>query len=78
MRTVTPEEYKKVHVPILLVGGKHDTVTPVTPELETLRTYVTIPDSHYHILNCGHGIMLEKGKEVVRLISEFIKTDLKL
>lgn len=70
------ENVSQIKVPVLLIWGKADTITPpfVGEEFHRL-----LPDSELHILeNSGHAPMMEQPAEFNVLLSNFLHTKLNL
>lgn len=68
------EDVPNVKVPVNLIWGKNDTITPpfVAEEFHKL-----LPHSEVHIIeNCGHAAMMERPDEFNRLTKEFLTKNL--
>lgn len=64
------DDVPKITVPINLIWGKNDNVTPpfVAEEFHKL-----LPDSEIHILEkCGHAAMMERPQEFNKVMDEFL------
>jgi pimeloyl-ACP methyl ester carboxylesterase len=60
-----------MQVPVCLIWGKNDTVTPpmVAEEFHRL-----LPDSELHMIDkCGHAAMMEQPEEFNRVVEIFLK-----
>ncbi len=65
------EEIVKMNLPVCLIWGKEDTITPafVGEEFNKL-----LPDSELNIIeHCGHAPMMEKPEEFNRILERFLK-----
>jgi pimeloyl-ACP methyl ester carboxylesterase len=68
------EEVPKVNVPVNLIWGKNDTITPpfVAEEFHKLLT-----NSEIHIIDqCGHAAMMERPAEFNKITEQFLKKNL--
>jgi len=64
------EQLSSINVPILLIWGKDDTITPAFVGEEFHKLF---PDSELYILdNCGHAPMMEKPEEFIGILENFI------
>lgn len=64
------ERLIQIKKPVLLVWGKHDTITPA---FVGEKFHELISDSRLHILeNCGHAPMMEHPEEFNRLLRDFL------
>ncbi len=64
------ERLIQIKRPVLLVWGKHDTITPA---FVGEKFHELISDSRLHILeNCGHAPMMEHPEEFNRLLRDFL------
>ena len=64
------DDVPKITVPVNLIWGKNDNVTPpfVAEEFHKL-----LPDSEIHILEkCGHAAMMERPQEFNKVMDEFL------
>jgi pimeloyl-ACP methyl ester carboxylesterase len=64
------EELKNIKMPVCLIWGKNDTITPplVAEEFKRL-----LPSSELHwIDHCGHAPMMEVPDEFNRIYAEFL------
>jgi pimeloyl-ACP methyl ester carboxylesterase len=64
------EHIGTINIPVLLIWGKNDTITPAFVGEEFHKHF---PNSALHILeNCGHAPMMEKPEEFISLLEEFL------
>lgn len=64
------ERLKFITRPVLLVWGKHDTITPA---FVGEKFHELLPNSRLFLLdNCGHAPMMEHPEEFNRLLNEFL------
>ncbi|HEY0245744.1 MAG TPA: alpha/beta hydrolase [Mucilaginibacter sp.] len=64
------KDLKKIQMPVALIWGKNDKVTP--PEVAD-EFHELLPDSELHwIDNCGHAPMMEHPQEFNRLLKGFL------
>jgi pimeloyl-ACP methyl ester carboxylesterase len=64
------DELKDIKVPVCLIWGKNDTITPpmVAEEFQTL-----LPNSELHwIEKCGHAPMMEVPQEFNKILDDFL------
>jgi pimeloyl-ACP methyl ester carboxylesterase len=64
------KDLHKIHIPVALIWGKNDKITPpeVAEEFNQL-----LPDSELHWINhCGHAPMMEHPEEFNRLLKGFL------
>ena len=65
------EEITKMHVPVCLIWGKEDSITPVFVAEEF---HKLLPDSELNIVEkCGHAPMMEKPGEFNEILERFLK-----
>ena len=70
----TLDKTSSIKVPCLIICGKYDQLTPVK---YSQFFHDKIPNSVLHIIDkSGHGVMLEKPKEVNQAIEHFIKNNI--
>jgi pimeloyl-ACP methyl ester carboxylesterase len=65
------KELHKIHIPVALIWGRNDKITPpdVAEEFHRL-----LPDSELHwVDNCGHAPMMERPDEFNRLLQGFLE-----
>jgi pimeloyl-ACP methyl ester carboxylesterase len=68
----TLDKTSSIEVPCLIICGKYDQLTPVK---YSQFFHDKIPNSVFHIIDkSGHGVMLEKPKEVNWTIEDFLIT----
>ncbi|MDX2003166.1 MAG: alpha/beta hydrolase [Chitinophagales bacterium] len=59
-----------INVPVLLIWGKDDTITPAFVGEEFHKHF---PNSELHILDqCGHAPMMEKPEEFIAILEQFL------
>ena len=64
------EHIGTITVPVLLIWGKDDTITPAFVGEEFHKLF---PNSELHILdNCGHAPMMERPDDFIRLLENFV------
>jgi 2-hydroxy-6-oxonona-2,4-dienedioate hydrolase len=64
------EHIGTINIPVLLIWGKNDTITPAFVGEEFHKHF---PHSELHILeNCGHAPMMERPKEFIALLDNFL------
>lgn len=64
------EHISSITVPVLLIWGKDDTITPAFVGEEFHKLF---PNSELHILDhCGHAPMMEKPEEFISLLENFV------
>jgi pimeloyl-ACP methyl ester carboxylesterase len=64
------DELKDIKVPVCLIWGKNDTITPpmVAEEFQTL-----LPQSELHWIDkCGHAPMMEVPQEFNKILDDFL------
>jgi 2-hydroxy-6-oxonona-2,4-dienedioate hydrolase len=69
------EEITKMQLPVCLIWGKEDNITPafVGEEFHKL-----LPHSELHIIeNCGHAPMMERPKEFNQILEKFLNNNRK-
>ena len=65
------DAYRALHVPTLIIWGRHDRLVPLSVG-ERLRR---VPDAQLVILECcGHAPHQEKHKETLPIITEFLRS----
>ena len=70
------DELPKLQMPVCLIWGKQDTITP--PEVAE-EFHKAIPQSELFWLDaCGHGAMLEQPERVNALVDPWLKKTLKM
>lgn len=70
------EDLNKIRNPILILVGKKDLLTPVK---DSKKLNEMLPKSRLVIIpGCGHGILMEKGKAVSKIVKEFIEYRIEL
>jgi pimeloyl-ACP methyl ester carboxylesterase len=65
------KDVHKIHIPVLLVWGRNDKITPpeVAEEFNRL-----LPDSELHWIDqCGHAPMMERPEEFNEILAGFLK-----
>lgn len=63
-------ELPKIHVPVCLIWGKNDNITP--PEVAE-EFHKKLPDSNlYWIDKCGHAPMMERPEEFNQILSQWL------
>ena len=60
---------KNIKVPVLIIGGSYDIIVPVSYS----RDLEKMLNANIRILRGGHGLALEKTKEVNKIILKFLK-----
>lgn len=64
------EELKQIRVPVCLIWGKDDQITPVSVAEEFLEY---LPDAELHLLDrCGHAPMMEHPEAFCRIMEGFL------
>lgn len=65
------KDLHKMHIPVSLIWGKNDKITP--PEV-ALEFNEFLPDSELHWIDkCGHAPMMERPQEFNRLLTAFLE-----
>jgi pimeloyl-ACP methyl ester carboxylesterase len=65
------KDLHKIHVPVSLIWGKNDKITP--PEVAA-EFHEWLPDSELHWIDqCGHAPMMEQPGEFNRLLEQFLE-----
>jgi pimeloyl-ACP methyl ester carboxylesterase len=65
------KDLHKIHVPVSLIWGKNDKITP--PEV-AVEFHEWLPDSELHwIDHCGHAPMMEQPDEFNKLLEQFLE-----
>lgn len=65
------KDLHKIHVPVSLIWGKNDKITP--PEV-AVEFHEALPDSELNwIDHCGHAPMMERPEEFNRLLGNFLQ-----
>jgi len=65
------KDLHKIHVPVSLIWGKNDKITP--PEV-AVEFHECLPDSELHWIDqCGHAPMMEQPGEFNRLLGQFLQ-----
>jgi pimeloyl-ACP methyl ester carboxylesterase len=65
------KDLHKIHVPVSLIWGKNDKITP--PEV-AVEFHEWLPDSELHWIDqCGHAPMMEQPEEFNRLLEQFLE-----
>lgn len=70
IRNNVADRLSEIQIPVLLVWGKQDEVTPafVGEKFAEL-----LPDSRLHLIDkCGHAAMMERPEEFNRILDEFL------
>ncbi len=68
--THDPDDIARMTAPTLIVHGRDDQVIPVQNAIDLLRL---IDDAQLHVFGrCGHWIQIERAREFVRLVSDFL------
>jgi len=65
------KDLNKIQIPVLLIWGRNDKITPpdVAEEFHRL-----LPDSELHwVDNCGHAPMMERPEEFNRILKGFLE-----
>jgi pimeloyl-ACP methyl ester carboxylesterase len=64
------KDLKKIHIPVALIWGRNDKITP--PEVAD-EFHQLLPDSELHWIDkCGHAPMMEHADEFNRVLKEFL------
>jgi pimeloyl-ACP methyl ester carboxylesterase len=64
------KDLRKIHVPVSLIWGKDDKITP--PEV-AVEFHEELPDSELHWIDCcGHAPMMEQPEEFNRVLKGFL------
>ncbi len=64
------KDLKKIHIPVSLIWGRNDKITP--PEVAD-EFHELLPDSELHWIDkCGHAPMMEHPEEFNRVLKEFL------
>lgn len=61
-----------IKTPTLIIAGRHDPV--YGPEYQRQALVPTLPHAKIVVLNCGHGLMLERPREVAAHVSRFLQS----
>lgn len=70
MTTRVVEELKQIRVPVCLIWGREDQITPVSVAQEFLEY---LPNAELHLLDrCGHAPMMERPEEFCRIMEDFL------
>ena len=73
MKWPEEEDWKKLNVPLLIIFGEADQITPPSGA-EKLVELTSKNSPKVHIIkNAGHNVMLEDPTKINRLILEFIE-----
>ena len=64
------KDLKKIHIPVALIWGRNDKITP--PEVAD-EFHELLPDSELHWIDkCGHAPMMEHADEFNRVLKDFL------
>lgn len=64
------DRLSEIHIPVLLVWGQQDEVTPA---FVGEKFHELLPDSRLHMIDkCGHAAMMERPAEFNRILDEFL------
>ncbi|MEP2936490.1 MAG: alpha/beta hydrolase [Gilvibacter sp.] len=63
----------KVDVPAQIIWGKNDSFLKLQPQRDEFTAFLSVGDDSVHILDAKHFIQEEKPKEIVTLITKFLK-----
>ena len=65
------KDLHKIHVPVSLIWGKNDKITPPDVAVEF---HEMLPDSELNwIDHCGHAPMMEQPEEFNKLLGQFLQ-----
>lgn len=65
------ENLFNIHVPALIIAGRHDWITPVS---ENQVIHENIPKNTFHILeNSSHSVFVDERDECLKLLTEFLE-----
>lgn len=77
---ISDTEYADIDIPVLLIGGAEDIITPVQTQLDELFRIIQrggrCPRVRKHVMsNCGHNMMLEMPRACNVIVSSFLKSE---
>lgn len=72
--TIPPSALRKMNKPFFLIHGRDDRFVPIKSSLDMLNH---LPDAQLYILDrCGHWVQVERKKQFLKLVKEFLAGEL--